>query len=128
MNERRRTLWLTVAASHLCLVTLGASSVRLYDLGLPGRVLHEYGALSGANSGYGFFAPGITSQLGARFDVVGPHGAIARWPTAVHGPVRANLRRYYVTPFFRSSARRCLAISLPLSNSARRRAISSFDN
>ncbi len=74
MNERRRKLWLAVAASHLCLVTLGASSVRLYDLGLPGRVLDEYGALSGANSGYGFFAPGVTSQLGARFDVVDAEG------------------------------------------------------
>jgi hypothetical protein len=74
MNERRRTLWLAAAAGHLCLVTLGASTFSLRELGLPGRVLDEYGALSGANSGYGFFAPGVTSQLGARFDVIDAEG------------------------------------------------------
>ena len=74
MNERSRRLWLAAAAGHLVLVTLGASAVSLPELGLPGRALDEYGALSGASSGYGFFTPGVSFQLGARFDVIDRDG------------------------------------------------------
>jgi hypothetical protein len=74
MNRYRNHLWLAAAAGHLALVTLGASTLNLRELGLPGRVLDEYGVLSGAASSYGFFTPGITYQLGARFDLVDRDG------------------------------------------------------
>ena len=92
MTDRRRTLWLAAAAGHLGLVTLGASTLSLRELGLPGRILDEYGALSGASSGYGFFAPGVTSQLGARFDVVDAEGRATSASLAGGASHEADLR------------------------------------
>jgi hypothetical protein len=37
-------------------------------------LLHEYGLLSGAESGYGFFATGAGSELRVRFDVIDGEG------------------------------------------------------
>src|SRR5262245_50482339 len=66
MNRRQKT-WAVLAAIHLLLVTVGATQLRPRQ---PGLLLHAfdlYGALSGANTGYGFFAPQIGSELRARF-------------------------------------------------------------
>ena len=92
MTQRRGYLWLAVAAGHLLLVTLGAGGVNLRELGLPGRVLDEYGAVSGANSGYGFFAPGVSFQLGARFDVVDRDGVITHASLATGTSHEADIR------------------------------------
>jgi hypothetical protein len=73
MSAKHRLL-LGLAAGHLSLVTLGASSVSLHPLGLPGRLLEAYATLSGASSGYGFFAPGVSGQLVAHFDVIDAEG------------------------------------------------------
>jgi hypothetical protein len=92
MNARRRHLWLAAAAGHLCLVTVGASTLSLRELGLPGRALDEYGTLSGANSGYGFFTPGVTSQLGARFDIIDRDGQSRTASLATGASHEADLR------------------------------------
>lgn len=60
-------LWLGLAGGHLILVTLGAASVDLYRLGPLGRMLDAYSELSGANSGYGFFAPNVYGNAVATF-------------------------------------------------------------
>lgn len=92
MNERSRRLWLAAAAGHLVLVTLGASAVSLPELGLPGRALDEYGALSGASSGYGFFTPGVSFQLGARFDVIDRDGRSKSASLATGASHEADIR------------------------------------
>jgi hypothetical protein len=70
MSEKSRSLLLGLAASHLILVALSAARVDLGLLGPPGVLLDEYGLLSGAGSGYGFFATGAGSELRVRFDVI----------------------------------------------------------
>ena len=92
MTQRRGYLWLALGAGHLALVTLGAGGVSLRELGLPGRALETYGGLSGANSGYGFFAPGVSSQLGARFDVALRDGATIRASLATGSSHEADIR------------------------------------
>jgi hypothetical protein len=92
MNERHRHLWLAAAAAHLVLVTLGASTISLRALGLPGRALDEYGTLSGANSGYAFFTPGVTFQLGARFDVIDRDGRSKSASLATGASHEADIR------------------------------------
>ena len=74
MTKRRCCLLLGVAGAHLILVTIGASDLSLDRLGFVGRALDEYGALSGASSRYAFFAPGVASQLGVRFDILDSEG------------------------------------------------------
>jgi hypothetical protein len=92
MDERRCRLLLSVAAGHLALVTLGASTVSLGELGLPGRALDAYGALSGASSSYGFFTPGVSFQLGARFDVIDGAGLVTRASLATGASHEADIR------------------------------------
>ncbi len=57
MQRARCRLLIVLAAAHLFLVTLGAAGVPLRDVGPIGRILQQYSALSGAGTGYGFFAP-----------------------------------------------------------------------
>lgn len=73
-NKNRRRLMLGVATGHLILVALGAAGVSLSPLGPLGGLLDEYSVLSGANTGYGFFAPGMGGQLRVRFDVIDAGG------------------------------------------------------
>jgi hypothetical protein len=70
----RRRLLLGMATGHLILVALGAASVDLRPFGYFGKVLDYYSNLSGASSGYGFFASGVGGQLRARFDVIDHEG------------------------------------------------------
>jgi len=74
MNEtnRKYRIWIPIAICHLLLVLLGASYIDLSTLG--GKYLGYYGALSGAGNSYGFFAPGVSGQLRARFEVVDRNG------------------------------------------------------
>jgi hypothetical protein len=60
---------LVFAIVHLLLVTFGAFS---FSFPLPpglGEVVSYYGEMSGASNGYGFFSPGIQSQIRAVFDI-----------------------------------------------------------
>ncbi len=92
MTKRRCCLLLGVAAAHLGLVTAGAGAVSLGGLGSFGRVLGEYGALSGASSRYGFFAPGVYSQLGARFDIIDGAGVTTSASLKTGASHEADLR------------------------------------
>ena len=58
----KRTLVLFAAFCHLTLVVCGAAQLDFGD-SLLAKPFKYYGALSGADSGYGFFAPGVGSQL-----------------------------------------------------------------
>ncbi|MEO5969216.1 MAG: hypothetical protein ABIQ95_04750 [Bdellovibrionia bacterium] len=68
MSPYKNQVWMGFALCHLVLVALGASYVDLSRLGSLGKVLGYYSELSGAGSGYGFFAPGISGQLRVRFE------------------------------------------------------------
>lgn len=51
------------AVGHLLLVVCGAASISVVPPACPGwKALRCYGALSGADDGYGFFAPSVAFQ------------------------------------------------------------------
>jgi hypothetical protein len=77
-----RQFWLGVIAAHLVLVALGAASFELNDYGRWGHALAVYCGLTGADGGYGFFAPGVDGQIHALFDV---HEADGRTFTTTMG-------------------------------------------
>ena len=67
---RGRIAWIAAAGVHLTLVICGAAGVTpVSPAHFAGRVIETYGAYTGANSGYGFFAPGVASEWRATFDV-----------------------------------------------------------
>jgi hypothetical protein len=65
--NRKPLIWSLIAACHLGLVVCGAARVNLADVPGVGPALQLYGSLSGAENGYGFFAPGVCSQVRPRF-------------------------------------------------------------
>jgi hypothetical protein len=68
---RRHALATFAAACHLVLVVCGASGLLFTgDPAMgdwPRQGVQLYGALSGAENGYGFFAPGVGAQIRATF-------------------------------------------------------------
>jgi hypothetical protein len=68
--------WLGIALFQLVLVFCGAASIDVSRLGSLGTILNYYGEVSGSGSGYGFFSPGVESQIGAEFDIVGSNGQV----------------------------------------------------
>ena len=74
MRDRYRHLLLGLSTGHLVLVVLGVINVNLPELGPIGRALGDYSLLSGADNGFGFFAPGVFGQFKAYFDVVDGEG------------------------------------------------------
>ncbi|WP_437632433.1 hypothetical protein [Sorangium sp. So ce854] len=77
MGRRRAILLLAAAAAHIVVVCLGALHVRVGDEGWARRALTYYGLLSGSDSGYSFFAPGVGTTLAATFQVNGASGESA---------------------------------------------------
>ncbi|WP_433936434.1 hypothetical protein AB3662_17300 [Sorangium cellulosum] len=77
MDRWRALVVLAAAAGHLGLViVLGAFPI---DLGWGGRLadaLASYGMLSGADSGYSFFAPAVGSPPSATFEIMDAKGAV----------------------------------------------------
>ena len=61
MNPRQLA-WTLAAGVHLALVICGAAGLRFTGESLPSTLLATYGAISGAENGYGFFAPAVASQ------------------------------------------------------------------
>jgi hypothetical protein len=119
MSERRRRLLLGLFAGHLILVALGAGSVSLSPLGALGDLLEGYDALSGAGSGYGFFAPGVTGQIVAHFAVLDGEGRPTDVPLATVASHEADLRLGNIVDLFSAdddddapSVSRALAASL----------------
>lgn len=64
---------LVIAFAHLGLVALGAFNLETPE-GFWAPALDFYGELSGASSGYGFFAPGVHSQVRALFEITTQEG------------------------------------------------------
>lgn len=69
---RTKKLKLAVGAVlvQLILVIIGAAEIELPGNSWLVRALNYYGDASGASAGYGFFAPEVTSQIRATFDIV----------------------------------------------------------
>lgn len=66
----KQKMVLSLGFLHLMLVLLGACHFNLGDRGgVVDSLIAHYAALSGADSGYGFFAPGVGSQLRANFEL-----------------------------------------------------------
>jgi hypothetical protein len=64
----RQLLAAIAAGIHLILVMGGAANTSLPRWsGVAGRGIRWYAAVSGADSGYGFFAPGVASETRATF-------------------------------------------------------------
>ncbi|WP_437735271.1 hypothetical protein [Sorangium sp. So ce1335] len=74
MDRRRAILLLAAAAAHIVVVCLGALHVGLGDEGWARRAVKYYSMISGADSGYSFFAPGVGTTLSASFLVNGANG------------------------------------------------------
>jgi hypothetical protein len=109
---RLRILAIVLAAVHLVLVVCGAVHFRLVPLQWGGIVQHTYGALSGSDSGFGFFAPGVASALRATFTMTDDEGRT--WTDVLeHGNNReARLRLgTVVSNFAEESMRRDVAAS-----------------
>jgi hypothetical protein len=68
----KRTIYLVAfAGCHLLLVICGAAGVGLLPSASgPGGALRWYGAVSGADSSYGFFAPDVGSDARAMLTIV----------------------------------------------------------
>jgi hypothetical protein len=71
---RLRLLAIALVTVHLVLVVCGAAHFRLVPLSMGGIVQHIYGSLSGSDSGFGFFAPGVSSAMRATFTMTDAHG------------------------------------------------------
>ncbi|WP_437737454.1 hypothetical protein [Sorangium sp. So ce1335] len=75
MGRWRAPVALAAAAGHLGLViVLGAFQVDLHHLGPVAGAVVAYGTLSGADSGYAFFAPGVGSLPAAAFEIADAAG------------------------------------------------------
>src|SRR5258708_5776718 len=87
-----QTMWAAAAAGQLFLVVLGASSLRWPDQAGPlGRLLNWYGAVSGADNGYGFFSPNVGMPVRVRFVLFDPSGQ--SWSDELYqGNNEVNLR------------------------------------
>jgi len=72
MRPVLRRYLLALAGAHLLLVTLGAAKVR--HIGSIGAVLDDYGVASGAENGYGFFAPDVSGLLVLYVDLIDARG------------------------------------------------------
>jgi hypothetical protein len=74
----RQILAAAAAGIHLILVMGGAANISLPRWsGVAGSGIRWYAALSGADSGYGFFAPGVASETRATFTLT--DGAGRTW-------------------------------------------------
>lgn len=76
---RRHALATCAAACHLLLVVCGATGWAFFggdpaEDNLAEEAVRLYGALSGAENGYGFFAPGVSSQIRATFTLTDAAG------------------------------------------------------
>jgi len=67
-------LLLAAASGHLVLVVIGGLDICLWETGPLGKVLTYYSALTGADTGYGFFAPKVASPPTAEFTIVDADG------------------------------------------------------
>jgi hypothetical protein len=89
---RRYRIFTGLALLHLALMALGASYTGYSWSGPFERALDYYGELSGSGQTYGFFAPGIYTQLRAVFEVTDKSGQTRQVNLAVGENHEADLR------------------------------------
>jgi hypothetical protein len=88
----QKRIWLTLGLLHIALVAVGAFQLSLKD-GLLQNLNVIYGRISGSTSGYAFFAPGVDSELRAKFLVHNSEGnQIAEVPLEQGKNREADLR------------------------------------
>lgn len=68
----RRWWWASLGFLHVILVFVGATQIAVSYSGPLPSVFSFYGALSGADAGFNYFAPEIVSELRTRFFVQKP--------------------------------------------------------
>lgn len=69
MSPWRQLALVIVAGAHLGLVTASALRKHVHGDGWVARAVREYGVLSGAESYFTFFAPGVDTQLRPVFEI-----------------------------------------------------------
>lgn len=73
---KKETFWAVIAALHLSIAVAGALGYSFWGWGKPGAAIAYYGLVSGASSGYSFFAPDVGSGLRAQFEVYDQNGKL----------------------------------------------------
>lgn len=114
---RRYRIWLGISLLHLTAVALGASYLGYSWAGPLAPALDYYGALSGAGSSYGFFAPGISSQLRATFEVIDKAGHRRPVELTTGASAEADLRVGNIIDEFASDAEDPVVFQRSLSSS-----------
>ncbi|WP_437283695.1 hypothetical protein WME90_33585 [Sorangium sp. So ce375] len=106
---------MAAAAAHIGCVLLGALQVDLQKAGRLGSVVAYYSALSGADSGYNFFAPSVSALPWARFQVTDARGRVIPDVLESGANQEADLRVRSIVALFMieedESLRRSLAAS-----------------
>ncbi|WP_437324308.1 hypothetical protein [Sorangium sp. So ce381] len=114
-RRRLARLAMAAAAAHLGIVVLGALQVDLHKAGRLGQAVAYYGALSGADSGYNFFAPSVSALPWARFQVTDARGRVISDVLESGANHEADLRVRSIVALFMTeedeSLRRSLAAS-----------------
>ena len=60
--------------AHLAFVAYGAAERHFSEDNLIGAALNYYSEMTGAGASYGFFAPGVDSQIRAQFEILHSNG------------------------------------------------------
>ena len=90
--SRRYKIWIALATVHLILVALGASHSFPSGPNLILSTIGYYGRFSGADSGYGFFAPAVGTSLSATFEITDATGKTRIEPVDRGSSREATLR------------------------------------
>ncbi len=101
-RSRGRVLLTLAAALHLGCIAIGAMHRSLNGSGYLGSAAAYYSALSGAYSGYGFFAPGVGAMPWATFEITDANGAVITDALESGANHEADLRIRNILPLFNS--------------------------
>ncbi len=96
----RLAFFAVAAGAHLLLVAASAAHVQVAPPGTAGLVLDGYGALSGSDNTYSFFAPGVAPQFRVTFTLTDADGHSWEETPDVGATREANLRFDSMTGMF----------------------------
>src|SRR5262245_11472247 len=109
--SRYPAAWTILAGVHLALVVCGAADLWRHAPDVYG--LDSYGMATGADYGYGFFAPQAAPEPRVTSDLIGPDGATWTATLGTGTSREADLRLGNVASFlFKPAQRRDIAASL----------------